>query len=176
MRVADYIFQYLASIGVQHIFMVTGGGAMYLNDAIKKSGLTYVCFHHEQAAAMSAEGYARDTGRLAVVCVTSGPGATNCLTGVVGQWLDSVPVLYLSGQVRVATSLKSVPNLKLRQLGDQEINIVDIVKTVTKYAKMVLDPKTIKEDLEEAVRCATSGRYGPVWLDVPLCVQRALYS
>lgn len=174
-RVADYVFKYLADYGVKHVFLVTGGGAMHLNDALKKEKrIKYVCAHHEQAAAIAAEGYARTSGNLAVVSVTSGPGGTNALTGVIGQWLDSVPVLYLSGQVKFETTIASCLDIHLRQLGDQEINIIDIVKPVTKYAKMVTDPKAIKAELEKAIHIATSGRPGPVWLDIPLNIQGAL--
>lgn len=175
MRVADYIFKYLADYGIKHIFLVSGGGAMHLNNALKKEKrIKYVCNHHEQGAAIAAEGYARTTGELAVVNVTSGPGGTNTLTGVIGQWLDSVPVLYLSGQVKFETTIASVHDIRLRQLGDQEINIIDIVKPVTKYAKMITDPETIKVELDKAIYIATSGRPGPVWLDIPLDVQGAL--
>ena len=148
---------------------------MHLNDALKKEKrIKYVCTHHEQAAAIAAEGYARTSGNLAVVSVTSGPGGTNTLTGVIGQWLDSVPVLYLSGQVKFETTIASCLDLHLRQLGDQEINIIDIVSPVTKYAKMITEPETIKVELEKAIYIATSGRPGPVWLDIPLNVQGAL--
>jgi len=175
MRVADYIFKYLADYGIKHVFLVVGGSAMHLNDALRKEKrIKYVCTHHEQGAAIAAEGYARTSGDLAVVNVTSGPGGTNALTGVIGQWLDSVPVLYLSGQVKYETTIASVPGSRLRQLGDQEINIIDIVKPVTKYAKMITDPETIKVELDRAVYIATSGRPGPVWLDIPLNVQGAL--
>lgn len=175
MRVADYIFKYLADYGIKHVFLVTGGSAMHLNDALKKEKrIKYVCTLHEQGAAIAAEGYARTSGELAVVNVTSGPGGTNTLTGVIGQWLDSVPVLYLSGQVKYETTVASVPGSRLRQLGDQEINIVDIVKPVTKYAKMITDPESIKVELDRAVYAATSGRPGPVWLDIPLSVQGVL--
>ncbi len=172
MRVADYIFKYLADYGIRHVFLVVGGGAMHLNDAlVKESRLKYVCNHHEQASAIAAEGYSRTAGTLSVVSVTSGPGGTNTLTGVIGQWLDSVPVLYLSGQVKFETTIASVPQLPLRQLGDQEINIVDIVRPVTKYAKMITAPDSIKTELRNAITLATSGRPGPVWLDIPLDVQ-----
>ncbi len=175
MRVADYIFKYLADYGIKHVFLLTGGGAMHLNYALKnEKRIKYVCNHHEQAAAIAAEGYARSTGGLAVVNVTSGPGGTNALTGVIGQWLDSVPVLYLSGQVKFETTIASETGIRLRQLGDQEINIVDIVKPVTKYAKMITDPKTIKDELDQAIHLAISGRPGPVWLDIPLNVQGAV--
>lgn len=174
-RVADYIFKYLADYGVRHAFLVTGGGAMHLNDALKKEKrIKYVCNHHEQASAIAAEGYARTTGELAVVSVTTGPGGTNALTGVIGQWLDSVPVLYISGQIKMETCIESCPELNLRQLGDQEINIVDIVKPVTKYSKMITNPQNIKAELEKAIHLATSGRPGPVWLDIPINIQSTL--
>lgn len=174
-RVADFIFRYLAARGVKHVFLVVGGGAMHLNDALKKEPrLKFICNHHEQGSAIAAEGYARASGQLGVVCVTSGPGGTNALTGVIGQWLDSIPVLYLSGQVRFDTTIASIPGSGLRQLGDQEINIVDIVRPVTKYAVMVTDPQAIRAELERAIHLATSGRPGPVWLDIPLNVQGAL--
>lgn len=150
---------------------------MHLNDALKnEKRIKYVCNHHEQAAAIAAEGYARTTGGLAVVNVTSGPGGTNALTGVIGQWLDSVPVLYLSGQVKFETTIASESGIRLRQLGDQEINIIDIVKPVTKYAKMITDPTTTKAELDQAIHVAISGRPGPVWLDIPLNVQGALFN
>ena len=176
MRVTDYIFKYLADYGVKHVFLVTGGGAMHLNDALKnESRIKYFCTYHEQGAAIAAEGYARTTGSLAVVNVSSGPAATNALTGVIGQWLDSVPVLYLSGQVKYETTTGSDPkNSTLRQLGDQEINVINMVKGVTKYAKMITEPKSIKQELDKAVNLATTGRPGPVWLDIPLNVQGAL--
>jgi len=169
MRVADYIFQELKAYGVKTVFVIVGGGSMHLNDALKKSGLKFVCCHHEQACAIAAEGYARTCGQLAVVCVSSAPAGTNCLTGVIGQWTDSVPVLYLSGQVKTST-LKSG---NLRQLGDQEIGIIDIVKSVTKYSKQILKPEEIKEALKKAITEATTGRFAPVWLDIPLDVQGA---
>jgi acetolactate synthase-1/2/3 large subunit len=173
-RVADYIAKFLAGNGVAIIFMLTGGGAMHLNDAIgREKRIKYVCHHHEQACAMAAEGYARLIGKMAVVCVTSGPGGTNTLTGVLGQWLDSIPVLYLSGQVRYETTIAST-DLPLRQLGDQEANIVAIVKPITKYAVMVTDSHLVRYHLEKAVYLATFGRPGPVWLDIPLNVQSAL--
>ena len=176
MRVTDYIFKYLADYGVKHVFLVTGGGAMHLNDALKNENrIKYFCTYHEQGAAIAAEGYARAKGSLAVVNVSSGPAVTNALTGVIGQWLDSVPVLYLSGQVKYETTTGSDPNnLSLRQLGDQEINVIEMVKGVTKYAKMITEPQSIKQELNKAVNLATTGRPGPVWLDIPLNVQGAL--
>jgi len=175
-RVADYIIERLNSkYGVKHIFLISGGGAMHLNDAVGKcKNIKYICNHHEQACAIGAEGYSRITGGLSVVNVTSGPGGTNTLTGVIGQWLDSVPVLYLSGQVKYETTIESLPGLGLRQLGDQEINIIDIVKPVTKFAAFVKNPYEIEYLLDKAVNEALSGRPGPVWLDIPLNVQAAL--
>ena len=174
MRTADYIFKFLADRGVKHTFLVTGGGAMFLNDALRcEKRITPVCCHHEQGCAIAAEGYSRASGELAVVCVTTGPGGTNALTGVIGEWLDSQPVLYISGQVKYPTTICSQPELPLRQLGDQEINIVDLVSPVTKYAKMITAPEEIGFELEKAVYLATHGRPGPVWLDIPINVQSA---
>lgn len=174
MRVADYIFQTLADYGVEHVFFVSGGGAMFLNDALgREKRIRHICTHHEQAAAIAAEGYARVTNRLSVVSVTTGPGGTNAMTGLIGAWLDSIPVLFISGQVKFPTTIASRPHLPLRQLGDQEINIVDIVKPVTKYAAMVTDPTAIRSELEKAIHLATTGRKGPVWLDIPINVQSA---
>lgn len=173
-KLSDYLAQWLVDRGVQHVLMLTGGGAMHLNDSLgKQPGLEYICTHHEQAAAIAAEGYARLSGRPGVVCVTTGPGGTNAITGVLGQWLDSIPALYLSGQVRYATTIHSTP-LLLRQLGDQEADIVSIVRPITKYAVLVQDPLTIRYHLEKAWHLATQGRPGPVWLDLPLDVQGAL--
>lgn len=174
MRVADYLFRTLADYGVRHVFLVTGGGAMFLNNGLlHERRITPVCCHNESGAAIAAEGYARVAEKLAVVSVTTGPGGTNALTGVIGEWLDSQPVLYLSGQVKLATSTASQPELPLRQLGDQEINIVEMVKPVTKYAKTVTDPMQIRAEVEKAVYLATHGRKGPVWLDIPINVQSA---
>jgi acetolactate synthase-1/2/3 large subunit len=164
----------LAEHGVKHVFMLTGGGAMFLNDAFGlEKRIQYVCNLHEQACAMAAEGYARVAEKMAVVCVTSGPGGTNTLTGVLGQWLDSIPVLYLSGQVRYDTTVAST-GLPLRQFGDQEANIVDIVRPITKYAVMVTDPQLLPYHLERAMHLAVTGRPGPVWLDIPLNVQASM--
>jgi acetolactate synthase-1/2/3 large subunit len=155
--------------------MISGGGAMHLNDSIGKCrGLKYICNHHEQACAIAAEGYFRASGKMPAVIVTSGPGGTNTITGVIGQWLDSIPALYLSGQVKQETTIEFCRHLKLRQLGDQEINIVDIVKPVTKYAAFVKNPLDIKYHLDKALYLAAHGRPGPVWLDIPLDIQSAI--
>lgn len=173
-RVADYIAQTLTRHGIRDVFLVTGGAAMHLNDAIGHTdGLKYTVCRHEQACAIAAEGYFRASGRMAAVNVTSGPGGTNAITGVVGQWLDSIPALYLSGQVKRETTIWANPALGLRQLGDQELPIVDIVRPITKFAAMVTEPSDIRKLLEKAIHVAASGRPGPVWLDIPLDVQSA---
>lgn len=174
-KLTDYITKRLVEYGVKDVFMISGGGAMHLNDSVgKQEGLNYYCSHHEQASAIGAEGYARTNDKLGVVVVTSGPGGTNTVTGVIGQWLDSVPVLYLSGQVKQETTIESCRNIGLRQLGDQEINIVDVVRPVTKFAAIIDDPKKVRYLLEKAIYTATTGRPGPVWLDVPLNIQASL--
>lgn len=173
-KVSDYIADFLSENEIKDVFTVTGGGAMHLNDALghhPKLKCTYN--HHEQACAMAAEGYTRYSGKLAAVCVTSGPGGTNAITGVLGGWLDSIPMFILSGQVKRETTV-STTNLPLRQLGDQEFNIVECVKTMTKYAKMITEPNEIAYHLEKALYIAMSGRGGPVWLDIPLDVQGTL--
>ena len=172
-KVCQYIADFLASKGVKHIFTVTGGGAMHLNDAFgHHKDLTCIYNHHEQASAIAAEGYTRMSGELAAVCVTSGPGGTNAITGVLGGWLDSIPMFVVSGQVKRETTIYST-SLPLRQLGDQEFDIVSSVKSMTKYAAIVLDPNDIAVHLEKAYFLAMSGRPGPVWIDVPLDVQAA---
>ncbi len=173
-KVTDYIAKRLKEYGVEYVFMVTGGGAMHLNDSLGRD-LKYINNHHEQACAIAAEGYARTGNRLAVVNVTTGPGGLNALNGVLGQWTDSVPVLYLSGQVKFETTIHACPEIKgLRQLGDQEVDIVRIVSPITKFAQMITDANDIRYYLEKAVYEATSGRPGPVWLDVPMNIQGAL--
>jgi acetolactate synthase-1/2/3 large subunit len=174
-KVSDYIVKRLVEYGVRHVFMITGGGAMHLNDSFGACNeLHYICNHHEQASAIGAEGYARVSGKIGVTVVTSGPGGTNTLTGVIGQWLDSVPALYISGQVKRETTIESCRELGLRQLGDQEINIVDMVRPVTKFAAIIAKPEAVRALLEQALYLATQGRPGPVWLDVPLDVQGAM--
>lgn len=173
-KVSDYIAKRLKEhYNVENFFMVSGGGAMHLNDSLGRY-IPYVCNHHEQACAIAAEGYARVNQRLAVVNVTTGPGGLNCLNGVFGQWTDSVPVLYISGQVKFTTTIASYPEIPLRQLGDQEVDIVSVVKPLVKYAKMVTEPKEIKYHLDRAIYEATTGRFGPVWLDIPMNVQGAM--
>ena len=171
MKLSDYVMEFVAAQGVKHVFMLPGGGAMHLNDSLGRSErLEFVAMQHEQAAAIAAEAYARVTNTLGACLVTTGPGGTNSVTGVAAAWLDSTPVLFLSGQVKRA-DLKG--NRGLRQLGVQETDIVSIVSSITKYAVMVVDPATIRYHLEKAVYLARLGRPGPVWIDVPLDVQAA---
>ena len=174
-KVSDFIFQYLVEkYGIKHCFLVTGGGAMHLNDSIGHTkGLKYICNHHEQASAIAGEGYYRACGHLAVTCVTTGPGGTNAITGVLGQYLDSIPGLYISGQIKTSTYKHTYPYLNLRQLGDQEADIVSMVTPITKYAKTIYNPLDVKYELDKAIAIALDGRPGPVWLDVPLDVQGA---
>ncbi|HEY4359041.1 MAG TPA: thiamine pyrophosphate-binding protein [Acidobacteriaceae bacterium] len=177
MKLSDYVLQFVAGLGVRHVFLVTGGGAMHLNASLaQESRLTPVCNSHEQASAMGAEAYAKAVNGLGVCMVTTGPGGTNAVTGVAGAWLDSTPVLFLSGQVkRPDRMFDAVTNrpLGMRQLGVQEIDIVSIVSPITKYAVTVLDPLDIRYELEKAHYLAMNGRPGPVWIDIPLDVQAA---
>lgn len=176
-KLTDYLIKRLVEHDIKHIFMIAGGGAMHINDSVgKNKNISYICNHHEQACAIAAEGYSRTTGKLAVVSVTSGPGGTNTLTGVISQWLDSVPVLYISGQIKLETCIANYNIPGLRQIGDQEINIIDIVKPVTKFAAIVKNPLEIKLLLDKAINIATTGRPGPVWLDIPLDIQAALIN
>ena len=173
-RVADIIMEVLQENGIEDCFCVVGGGSMQLNNAFAKcSAINKYYNHHEQACTMSAEGYVKASGRLPVVCVTSGPGGTNTLTGVLCAWQDSVPMLILSGQVRYEISVPE-SGLELRQRGEQECQIVPIVSHMTKYAKMIINPLSIRQELQKAIDIATSGRRGPVWLDIPLNVQGAI--
>jgi len=170
-KLSDWVFRFLAELGVKHVFMITGGGAMHLNDSLGQcTGIEYICTLHEQAAAMAAESYAKVTGGLGVCLVTAGPGGTNAITGVAGAWLDSTPMLVLSGQAKRA-DLKGTSGV--RQMGVQEVDIVSMVAPITKYAVTVMDPADIRYHTEKAVHLARTGRPGPVWLDLPLDVQGA---
>jgi acetolactate synthase-1/2/3 large subunit len=173
MKLSDYIFCQLKQWGARHVFLITGGGAMHLNDSIGTSGLSYICTHHEQAAAMAAEGYARITGKPGVLNVTTGPGGINALNGVFGAWTDSIPMLILSGQVKRETCMATYGLTDLRQLGDQEVDIVRMVKGITKYSMLVSEPESIAYHLERAWHLAQNGRPGPCWLDIPVDVQSA---
>lgn len=170
--VAKYVTQTLVDYGVRHVFMLTGGGAMFLNDALgHDSRITPIFNHHEQACAMAAEAYARISGHIGVVNVTTGPGGINAMNGVFGAWTDSVPMLILSGQVKRETCLASYDLPHLRQLGDQEVDIIAMARPITKYAEIVCDPADIAYYLEKAIHLATHGRPGPCWLDIPIDVQ-----
>ncbi len=172
-KLSDWVAAQLEAFGIRHVFMLTGGGAMHLNHSLGTSPhLQCVFTHHEQALAMAAEAYYRYTNRLAVVNVTSGPGGTNAITGVYGAWVDSIGMLVISGQVKNETTVRYT-GLPLRQFGDQELDIEELVRPITKYVTMVTDPQTIRYHLEKALYLATSGRPGPVWLDIPLDVQAA---
>lgn len=172
MKLSDYVAAFLADHGITDVFVVTGGGAMHLNDSIgREKRLRYVCCHHEQACAIAAEGYARVAGRPAAVCVTTGPGGINALNGVFGAWTDSIPMLVVSGQVKRATCMGSCRLDTLRQLGDQEADIVAMVRGITKYAARVDEPAEIRFHLEKALHLATAGRPGPCWIDIPVDVQ-----
>lgn len=173
-KLSDYVARVLVQHGVKHVFMVTGGGAMHLDDSLGKTpGLKYICCHHEQACATAAESYTRLSGQIAAVCVTSGPGGLNALTGVFGAWTDSVPMIIISGQVRYDTTVRST-GFALRQLGDQEYDIVRSATPMTKYAVMVTNPCEIRYHLEKALYLAMIGRPGPCWLDIPLNIQGAV--
>lgn len=174
-RLADYVADFLVQHGVTDAFSVVGGGAMHLNDALgHKKGLRVTYNHHEQACAIAAEAYARLDNKIAAVCVTTGPGGTNALTGVVGGWLDSIPMFIISGQVRYDTTARyalQYTETPLRAMGDQEYDIVKSVEPMTKYATMIEHPKQIRYALEKAWHLATTGRPGPVWIDIPVNFQ-----
>lgn len=173
-KVSDYIAQRLKNIHqITDVFMVSGGGAMHLNDSFGRY-LNYVCNHNEQASGLCGEGYARINQKPCVVNVTTGPGGLNALNGLFGSWTDSVPVIFISGQVKFSTTIASCPEIPLRQLGDQEVDIISVVKPLTKYAEMVTDVKKVKYCLDKAIWEATHGRFGPVWLDIPHNIQSAL--
>lgn len=175
-RLADYVADFLVAHGVTDCFSVVGGGAMHLNDALgHKEGLQVTYNHHEQACAIAAEAYARLDNKIAAVCVTTGPGGTNALTGVLGGWLDSIPMFIISGQVRYDTTaryaMQFTDGMPLRAMGDQEYDIVKSVEPMTKYAVMIEDPKQIRYALEKGWHLATTGRPGPVWIDIPVNYQ-----
>lgn len=170
-RVADYIANFLVENGINTLFSVVGGGAMHLNDGFGHNpNLHCIYNHHEQACAIAAEGYYRVSNKMPAVCVTTGPGGTNALTGVLGAYLDSIPMLIISGQVKYEMTVKST-GLDLRQIGDQEFDITTTVNNLTKYAEMVIDPNKIKYCLQKALYLAKNGRPGPCWLDIPLDIQ-----
>lgn len=173
-KLSDYVALFFSQRGIRNVFSVVGGGSMHLNDSFancKKMRCIYN--HHEQASAMAAEGFAKTSGLPAITCVTTGPGGTNAITGVLCAWQDSVPMIVISGQVRCSTTVEST-GLPLRQFGEQEHSIVDTVRNITKYAFMVTKPNEIKFHLEKALYEATTGRRGPCWIDLPLDIQSAI--
>lgn len=171
-KVSDYIIQKLEELGVNHMFMLPGGGAMHLNDSLGKSKkIKFICCQHEQGCAIAAEAYARVNNEIGLLMVTTGPGGTNALTGIAGAFLESTPVFVVSGQVK---RLDMIRDQGLRQQGMQELDIVSIVKPITKYAAVVDEPEQIRYHMERAIYEATHGRKGPVWLDIPLDVQATM--
>ena len=172
-KVSNYIAGKLVEAGINQVFTVTGGGAMHLNDALgHQEGLHCLYQHHEQACAIAAEAYARIHNKIGALCVTTGPGGTNAITGVVGGWLDSIPMFVLSGQVRYDTTARW-SGVGIRAMGDQEFDIVKSIDCMTKYSEMVIDPLRIRYCVEKALYLSCSGRPGPTWLDIPLDVQGA---
>ena len=172
-KLSNYISQKLVKSGITRAFSVVGGGAMHLNNALgHEPGLTVTYNHHEQASAIAAECYARINNVPACVCVTTGPGGTNAITGVVGAWLDSIPMVVLSGQIRYDWTARS-SGVHIRAMGDQEFDICTAIASMTKYCEMVIDPLRIRFCLEKAIWLASVGRPGPTWLDIPLDVQGA---
>lgn len=173
MKVSDYVANRLAYLGVDTAFMVTGGGAMHLNDSIgNNKAIKSIFNHHEQASAIAAEGYARVSGKPAIVCATTGPGALNTLNGVFGAFTDSIPMLVVAGQVKRETiSSLAMPGVEIRQLGDQEVKSIPIVSSLTKYSVLVQDPSEVTLELDKCFQLATTGRPGPVWIEIPVDVQ-----
>ena len=170
MKLSDYVFQFIKDKGIEHVFMLPGGAAMHLVDSLGNSGIDYVCCLHEQAAAIAAEAYGQHTNNIGVVLTTSGPGATNAITGVTAGWIDSTPMFLISGQAKRADL---IGDTGVRQIGSQEVQIIDMVKPITKYAVQVMDPQEIRYHMERAYHEAVTGRPGPVWISIPLDVQAA---
>ena len=173
MRVVDFIVKFLRQRKINDIFMLTGYGAMYLNDAVKLAGIKYYATRNEATAPSMASAYARLKNKVGVACVTAGPGATNALPGLAEAYVDSSPIVILSGQVDYKQTTHSTNSKKIRSFGTAEINIIPIVKPLTKYAEIIRNPNDVKYILEKAFYMATNGRRGPVWIDIPLNVQRA---
>src|SRR5580704_9098675 len=173
MKLSNYVIQFLADQGVKHAFLVVGGGAMHLNEALGRSSIIPICNLHEQASAIGAENYSKATNHLGFALLTTGPGSTNAITGLAGAWLDSTPTFFVSGQVKRSDRMfhpDGTP-MGVRQVGVQEVDIVSVVTPLTKYAVTVLEPTDIRYHLEKALYLATHGRPGPVWIDIPLDVQ-----
>ena len=171
MKLSDYVMEFLAKKGIQYVFMLPGGGCMHLVDSLGRcDDLTYVACLHEQAASIAAESYAQNSNKIGAVLVTTGPGGTNTVTGLAAAWIDSTPVLFLSGQVKRSDR---IGESGVRQMGSQEVDIVPIVTPLTKFAVTVMEPTEIRYVLEKAYHLAMHGRRGPVWIDIPLDVQAA---
>jgi acetolactate synthase-1/2/3 large subunit len=168
MKVSDYIIKFFEKKGIDTAFTISGGGCIHLIDSLRKSNINVICPHHEQTALMASEGYYRMKNKIALNVVTTGPGGTNTMTGLLGLWLDSIPTVIISGQV--STSQLS-EDTGCRQIGDQEFNIIKVVKPMTKYAKMITNKNDVKDEIKKAYKIALSGRPGPVWLDIPLDIQ-----
>lgn len=174
MKLSDYVVKFFEGQTVKDIFMVSGGGCMHLVDSFGRSEkIKYWCTEHEQAAAMAAEAYAKMKNDIGLVLTTSGPGATNTLTGVLDCWQDSTPVIFISGQSKSTQTVLRSGITGLRQFGVQEGNIIPIVESITKYAVEVDNEEKIRYCLEKATHIAKSGRPGPVWLSIPLDIQSA---
>ena len=176
MRVCDWIADYLKSLGVERVHGLMGGGAAGLNDGFIKQNMPYVCYHHEQGAGHAAIGESKYTGKLSVVNPTTGCAGTNCATSVLDAWQDSVPVLFISGNVRRDTCsgwINQTKGVNIRKYGIQEHHVVDTYKSITKYSKFVVDPLEVAHSIQQAVYLATTGRPGPVWVDIPGDIQLA---
>jgi acetolactate synthase-1/2/3 large subunit len=176
MRVCDWIADYLKSLGVERVHGLMGGGAAGLNDGFIKQNMPYVCYHHEQGAGHAAIGESKYTGKLSVVNPTTGCAGTNCATSVLDAWQDSVPVLFISGNVRRDTCsgwINQTKGVNIRKYGIQEHHVVDTYKSITKYSKFVIDPLEVAYTMQQAVYLATTGRPGPVWVDIPGDIQLA---
>lgn len=177
MRVADYLVSRLLSAGLQDVFLVTGGGSMHLNDAFARNkAFKVTCFHHEQSAAMAAEGYARSSHKPCALNVTTGPGGINALNGVFGAYVDSIPMFVVSGQVKRETVAASYPDIPLRQLGDQEVDIVSMVRPIVKFVHYLNRKEDVEAVMDSALALMLNGRPGPVWIDVPIDIQGAIVS
>lgn len=169
MKISDYVIKFIADLGVKHIFYISGGGAMHLNDSLgRNKDVEGICMLHEQGCSISAEAYARISESYGACLVTSGPGATNAITGLAGAYLDSTPVIFVSGQAKRADL---VNDQKIRQFGIQEVDIVSIAKPISKYAVQIKEPEDIRYEMEKAAAIAVNGRPGPVWIDIPLDIQ-----
>ena len=168
-KLSDYVMKYLAEIGVKDVFMISGGGCMHLVDSLGKSKeVNYITNLHEQSCAIAADAYSQYTNNLGAVLVTTGPGGTNTITGIAASWIDSIPVIVISGQVKRADLMDG---RGVRQMGPQEVDMVSLVNPITKYSETVMDPEMIRFHLQKATYLAKSGRPGPVWLSIPLDVQ-----